>query len=69
VKKSVPVLSEWPRFPRPRRKFDGAATCRLSWFPAMPASKFTHHDATDIPSSVVREEHIETSFLGKLQSL
>lgn len=33
----------------------------------MPVSKSTYHDAPDLPSSVVREEHIEYGFIGTLQ--
>jgi type I restriction enzyme R subunit len=35
----------------------------------MPASKSTHHDAPDFPSSVVREDTIEYGFIGTLQKL
>ena len=35
----------------------------------MPATKFTYHDAPDLPSSVVREDTIEYGFIGTLQKL
>jgi type I restriction enzyme R subunit len=35
----------------------------------MPSSKFTYPLPTGAPSHVVREEHIEYGFIGKLQNL
>jgi type I restriction enzyme, R subunit len=35
----------------------------------MPASNFDSNDLPDLPSSVVREEHIEYGFIGTLQGL
>lgn len=35
----------------------------------MPSSKFTYDQPSGAPSPVVREEHIEYGFIGKLQNL
>ena len=35
----------------------------------MPSSKFTYAPPLGAPSPVVREEHIEYGFIGKLQNL
>ncbi|MFI5445532.1 hypothetical protein [Polaromonas sp. UC242_47] len=35
----------------------------------MPSSKFTYDQPSSAPSPVVREEHIEYGFIGKLQGL
>ena len=35
----------------------------------MPSSKFTYDQPSGAPSHVVREEHIEYGFIGKLQGL
>lgn len=35
----------------------------------MPSSKFTYDLQSTAPSHVVREEHIEYGFIGKLQNL
>jgi type I restriction enzyme, R subunit len=35
----------------------------------MPASNFDSNDLPDLPSSVVREEHVESGFIGKLRGL
>jgi type I restriction enzyme R subunit len=35
----------------------------------MPPSKFTYDQPADAPSSVLREDTIESGFIGKLQGL
>ena len=41
----------------------------LPAFKAMPPSKFKYDHLSDAPSPVLREDHIESGFIGKLQGL